>query len=35
MSLGAEIYVMDINGTDQYPLSNYIGDDCFPVATNL
>ncbi len=32
MSFGAEIYVMDINGTDQYPLSKYIGDDCFPIT---
>lgn len=31
LSYNADIYVMDINGSDQSPLSKYYGDDCFPV----
>lgn len=31
LSYGHDIFVMGINGSNQYPLSKYVGDDSYPV----
>jgi TolB protein len=34
LTYNADIYVMDIDGENQYALSKYSGDDCLPVLIN-